>query len=107
MSAALIVGASIYLIQAHYFHETHLPPIRAAELERHNLSSLVTNSFDVFHRCLLWLSLLWFISFLSLFEVYQGTILPWVSVVLLTLSATLTYVFALDLDQEKAAQSSA
>lgn len=100
-SIGLVLGLAWLLIAAHNFHETHLPPSLASKLERNGLSFFVVDSFSIFHRSFVWLALLWLIAFLSLFEAYTGEVFLWVSVVLLTIAAALTYVLALDLDKEK------
>lgn len=107
MSIGLVLGLAWFLIQAHHFHETHLPPSFASKLERNGLSLLVVDSFTIFHRSFVWLALLWLIAFLSLFEAYMGEVFLWVSVVLLTISAALTYVLARDLLREKTIRAEA
>lgn len=100
MGLVLVLGSGVILMLAHHFHETHIHPRRAAKLESNGLAFFIVSSFDIYHRALIWLSLLWMVALVSLYEAYLGLEFIWVSIVLLTISATFTFVFAADIDKE-------
>ena|SRR3989338_2393153 len=103
MFAFLVVGCAWLLFQAHNLHETHIHPKTAAKLERQGLAVLITNSFNLYHRLVIWISLLWFTAFDTLFESYVGNILMWVSISCITIAFAYTYVLAVDIEKEESA----
>lgn len=101
MGLVLVIGTAWLLILAHYFHETHIQPKKAAKIEETGLSFLIINTHSLYHRLTIWLSILWFVSLLCLMESLNGLAYFWMSIVLLTISCVFTYILAEDLEIEK------
>lgn len=100
LSVALVMGLSWLIVQAYHFHSTHIPPPRSAAIEKLGLSSLVSESFVLYHRTFVWVSLLWLATFISLIEGLSGTMLIWVGVVLFVTSLVLSAALVSDLKRE-------
>lgn len=98
---ALGLGCGLLLIQAHFFHETHISPKHSAQLVRKGLAKVVTSSFDVFHRIFIWLALMWLVTFISFYETLTNQVSIWVSLVLLLISWGYTQLLAMDMAKEK------
>ncbi|OGY29869.1 MAG: hypothetical protein A3J50_03890 [Candidatus Woykebacteria bacterium RIFCSPHIGHO2_02_FULL_43_16b] len=95
------LGCGLLLVQAHFFHETHISPKSATNLARKGLSKIITSSFDVFHRLFIWLSLLWLVTFLSFYQTFHNQVSIWVSLALLFISWGYTQLLALDMAKER------
>lgn len=52
-------GFSFVLMQATFFHDTHVRPATLVKLSNYNLLGLVRSSFDIYHLAAIWMLGLW------------------------------------------------
>lgn len=100
MFLAAALGATVILIRAHFFHESHIHPNLQAKLASLNLESLITPSYHLYHQALIWLIFVWMtVGFLVVSTLLQITY-PQISIIAFILAANLSWVFAIDVEKE-------
>jgi hypothetical protein len=95
-----MLGFSVVLIQALFFHNSHVSPKSLTKLASNNLLSLVKSSFEIYHKGAVWSLFLWLSNLLILINVLTSKTQPWVFVVSLIVTIVLSLVLLNDAAEE-------
>lgn len=100
MFLVIAVGFSITLIQALFFHSSHVDPNLVSRLGSKNLLGLIKSSFDLYHKASIWALFLWLTNILIIFNVLTYKTEVWVLLVTTIISIVLTVLMLRDVHQE-------
>jgi hypothetical protein len=100
MFAAATLGASIVLIRAHFFHETHIHPKLHARLVSLNLENLIASSYNLYHKAAIWLIFLWLTCAFLFLSTAQGITYWQISALAFIITANFSWVLAIDVEKE-------
>lgn len=96
----IVAGLLSVLIRAHVFHTSHISPHLSASLIRHQLTSLATNSWDVYHQAIIWLAYLWLATVLFSVQAMYGVSWWWISVMGTILALGFSWLLIVDVERE-------
>lgn len=96
----LTLVISVILLRAHFLHNTHISPKLTIKILTLNMSSLITNSFNVFTQSFVWLAFLWLTTFTILSSVVFGETGFLIATLSLLISLLLSLALVLDLERE-------
>lgn len=96
----ILIGLGWVLTKAYHFHDRHVSPGFVLQLLSWNLTGLLSNSNEVYHQGLVWMSYLWLVTLLIGAHVLFGITFGWVLVVALALSLLATWLFVADVERE-------
>lgn len=100
MFTLITIGATIVLLRAHFFHESHIHPRLHARLVTLNLESLIAPSYHLYHQAFIWLTFLWLtVGFLILSSVLNVTY-PQISIIATIIAANFSWILAVDVEKE-------
>lgn len=100
MFSLTVVGTSIILIKAHFFHQSHIKPSFHAKLARLKLSGLVVSTFTLYHQAAIWLAYLWIIISFLVIEAYFRSSSMMLAVVALLAGINATWFLISDVEHE-------
>jgi len=100
MYLVLVVGCSFVLIQAHFFHSSHISPTLHARLANLRLLSLVSDTFSLYHKGTIWLLFLWLATVLILIQSFLELNYAWIAIVSFLFTLNLSWFFLVDVEQE-------
>jgi len=100
MFIIMTIGFSFILIQAVYFHNTHVSPRTLMKLASYNLLGLIKSTFEVYHQAAIWSIFIWVVDLLILFNVLTSKTEVWVFVFSCITSLILTVLLLRDVSKE-------
>jgi hypothetical protein len=100
MFTLLSLCMTFILVQAVYFHDTHISNITISKLAKYNLLSLIRSSFQLYHAGVIWLGFLWMSAFLIAFNYFQGYSQLWVLLLSLLFCLSFSIILFRDLFSE-------
>jgi hypothetical protein len=100
MYIVVIIGFAWVLTRAYHFHDTHIKPARILQLLAWNLTGLLTNSEDIYHKGIVWISYIWLVTLLIGIHALMGLNYVWMSVFALGSSVIATWYFIADVERE-------
>ncbi|MBN2015552.1 hypothetical protein JW766_01855 [Candidatus Dojkabacteria bacterium] len=96
----VFTGFLFVLVQALYFHSSHITPHMIAKLATNNLLNLISDSFEIYYKASVWLVILW-ISFFALFiNVLMERAYDWIGAVCFISSILATVMLLRDVSSE-------
>lgn len=98
--AAVAIGLVWILAKAYHFHDTHVAPTTTLKLLSWNLTGLLSNSYEVYHQAVVWLSYLWVVFLLMLVHTAVGLQYTWLTAAVFAASLFLTWLFIHDVERE-------
>ena len=93
-------GFAIIIINAVYFHDSHISIATLNKLIKNNLLSLLKGSFELYHSGTVWLIFLWLANLLILFNVIMQRTYLWILLITVIFSISLTLIYLRDLFKE-------
>ncbi|MBI2326901.1 hypothetical protein HYU92_01135 [Candidatus Curtissbacteria bacterium] len=100
MFIAASLGTLLVIIQAHYFHESHIHPTLHAKLVALNLENLVAPSYHLYHQAAIWLIFLWLTVGFLIISTVLGITYPYLAFIAFIVAANFSWVFAIDIERE-------
>ena len=102
----VLVGLVWVLTKAYHFHDTHVSPAFVLQLLSWNLSWLLTDSHEVYHKGVTWVSYLWLVALYIGIQTVMGVNYLWVLVFVLIASIMVTWYFIADVERELTSHAS-
>ena len=100
MFLIIVLGLLWILTRAHVFHDTHISPSLTLRLLSWDLTDLLTTSFNIYQKSVIWFAFLWLaLLFLGL-QVLLGISYFWIFVVAAVITVFLTWLLIEDLERE-------
>ncbi|MCA9383040.1 hypothetical protein KC909_01620 [Candidatus Dojkabacteria bacterium] len=100
MFSLVALGFIINLVNAVFFHNSHINVNLVAKLAHLNLLSIVKSSYELYHSGVTWFIFTWVASFLVLFNVALGKTTGWTGIVVVLFSIALSVALFRDLLKE-------
>lgn len=100
MFVVTLVGSSIIIIKAHFFHQSHIKPSFHAKLARLKLSGLVASTFSLYHQAAIWLLYLWLIISFVVVEAYLKSSSIVLAVIAILVGINATWLLISDVEHE-------
>jgi len=100
MFLAAAIGATIVLVRAYFFHESHVNPSLQAKLASLNLENIIAPSYHLYHQALIWLIFVWMTVGFLVVSTFLKITYPQISVFAFILAANLSWIFAIDVEKE-------
>lgn len=100
MLLVVVIGLMWVLVKAYHLHDTHVSPSFVLQLLSWNLTGLLSNSSEIYHQGLVWLSYMWLVTLLTGFQAYIGTNYFWGFGFALIVSLLATWFFIADVERE-------
>jgi len=100
MYLVLVLGCSFVLVKAHFFHSSHISPTLHARLANLRLSSLVSDTFSLYHQGTIWLLFLWLATVLILIQAFLELSYAWIAIVSFLITLNFSWFFLVDIEQE-------
>jgi hypothetical protein len=100
MYLVLALGCSFVLVKAHFLHSSHISPTLHARLASLRLSSLVSDTFSLYHQGTIWLLFLWLATVLILIQAFLGLSFAWIAIISFLLTLNFSWFFLIDIEQE-------
>lgn len=98
--AVLASGCAFILLRAHFFHSSHVTPTLAAKLVRLRLSSLVSDTFTIYHQAFVWFSFIWLFTIFLLIEAFLNILYPWIAIIGFLISLNMSWFLVSDVEEE-------
>jgi hypothetical protein len=96
----IMIGLLVVLLRAHVFHDSHISPRLSVSLVRHQLTSLATNSWEVYHQAVIWLCYLWLALVLFSLQAVYGVSPWWLDAVGTAIALVLSWLLIVDVERE-------
>ncbi len=100
MFTVILIGMSVIIIKAIYFHDTHISNESVSKLAKYNLLNLVSTSFKLYHSGIIWLGFMWMANIIIVINYFQGLCYSWVLMISLLFSLSFSIIFFKDLFAE-------
>ncbi len=100
MFLLLALGFSLILIQAAFFHNSHIHPRLLVKLANNNLLGLIKSSFDLYHNAVIWLLFNWLAVFTIIINVLTQKTYLWIGGVSLITAIVFTVTLLQDVYRE-------
>ncbi len=100
MFFVLALGFSLILIQAAFFHNTHIHPRLLVKLANNNLLGLIKSSFDLYHSAVIWLIFNWIAVIILWIDVLSQKTYLWIGGVALITAIVFTVTLLQDVYRE-------
>lgn len=97
MFTTLSIAMSFVLIQAIYFHDTHISSMTISKLAKYNLLGLIRSSFQLYHAGVVWLGFLWMSLIIVFINYYHSITEFWVLLISLLFCISFSIIFLRDL----------
>lgn len=98
--AVVAAGLVWILAKAYHFHDTHVAPTMTLKLLSWNLTGLLSNSHEIYHQAVIWLSYLWLIFSLMIIHSAVGLQFVWLTVAVFAATIFLSWLFIHDIERE-------
>jgi hypothetical protein len=98
--AVIVTGLLVVLLRAHYFHNSHISPRLSVSLVRRQLTSLATDSWNVYHQAVVWLAYLWLALILFSLQAIYGVSWWWIDVAGTLIALLLSWLVIIDVEYE-------
>lgn len=100
MFLIIVLGLLWILTRAHIFHDTHISPSLTLRLLSWDLTELLTTSFNIYQKSVIWFAFLWLaLLFLGL-QVLLGISYFWIFVIAAVITVFLTWLLVEDIERE-------
>ncbi|HEY5600656.1 MAG TPA: hypothetical protein VIK81_01060 [Patescibacteria group bacterium] len=100
MLIVVTLGVSIVVVKAHFFHSSHISPKLAGILSRLRLSSLVSDTYGLYHQSAIWVLFLYLIcSFLIVQSIFKASS-PLLAIIGFVIAVNATWVLIFDIESE-------
>ncbi len=96
----MLIGFSLQVIRAVYFHNTHIKPKVVSKLAVHGLLNLIKDSFEIYTKSTVWLIFLWLTNISILINVLNNKTYFWVLLLGIIASFLLSVVLLDDASKE-------
>ena len=96
----MLLGLGWMLTQAYHFHDTHVKPAFVLKLLSWNLTRLLGNTKDIYHKGIVWLAFVWLIAIYTGGQVLVGIQYFWVFMLILITTIVVTWYFIADVEKE-------
>lgn len=96
----LAAGCAFVLLRAHFFHSSHVTPALHARLIKLRLSSLVADTFTIYHQAFVWFSFIWLFTIFLLIEAFLNIVYPWIAIVAFLISLNMSWFLIADVEEE-------
>lgn len=100
MYGCLFLSFSFVLVQATFFHDSHITPFTLSKLAANNLLDLIKDSFNLYHEASIWLIFIWSASIIILINSILGSTYSWIAVLSVVGSLIVTVVLVRDVGKE-------
>jgi hypothetical protein len=100
MYLVLVMGCSVILVRAHFFHSSHISPTLHARLASLRLSSLVSDTFSLYHQGTIWLLFLWLATILILIQSFLSLNFAWIAIISFLVTLNFSWFLLVDIEQE-------
>lgn len=100
MFAVIACGFLWVTTRAHLFHTTHISPFLTLRLLSWNLTRLLTNSHQIYHKAVIWFAYLWITILLMGTQTILKASSGAVSLACFILGIFLTWLFVADIERE-------
>lgn len=100
MYSIVLIGVVVSLIQAYFFHASHISPKMMTRLIQHDLVHLVSESLEIFQKSSVWIILLWISSLIIVLSTLSGDTYLWIAILTSVLTIVLTILLAKDIEHE-------
>lgn len=98
--AVLVAGGTFILLRAHFFHSTHITPTLHAKLEKLRLTSLISDTFVIYHQAFIWFAFIWLFTIFLLVQAFLEFIYPWIAIVSTLISLNMSWFLIADVETE-------
>ena len=106
MYLIMFIGFCLTLVQAYFFHDTHISPVVASKLIDNVFVHFISNSFEIFHRSSVWLILIWITTIMIILSTLSGNTYIWIAVISTLFTIMLSSLLAFDFERELKLSSS-
>lgn len=96
----IAIGFSTRLIQAIFFHRTHIKPSLIIKLAQKNMLSLIQGSYEIYNKAFVWLIFLWLINVIILINTLNNVTHFWIFLVCTISTIVLTSSLLHDVKSE-------
>lgn len=100
MFLIMSLGMLWVLIQATYFHDTHISPQMLVKLTNNDLFGLIKSSYEIYHRAAIWTLFAWLAGVTIWVNVFSGKTELWVGVIALVANVVYTIFLLQDVYRE-------
>ena len=97
MFVIISIAMTFVLIQAIYFHNSHISSKTISRLAKYNLLGLIRSSFQLYHAGVVWLGFLWISAVVIFINYYQSITELWVLLISLLFCISFSIIFIRDL----------
>jgi len=100
MFAVIFLGLLFTLIQALFFHDSHIAPNMAVFLKGRGWEYLIKGGFEVYSAAFVWLSYAWLTTVILFYQNSFGALYSWVLYICFAVSFVATLMVLLDIELE-------
>lgn len=100
MYLVIAAGGAWLLVQAHFFHASHISPKLHTQLIRLGLEGLIVETFVIYHRVGVWIAFLWLVTILILVQAFFGLTYGVLAIVIFLVTVNTSWFFIADVESE-------